>query len=140
MVQQQLNWPFQFLKVCNHFQMLKTILCKLTILHIICCGMWHILQETFGARNNCKAVAFDFQIRKTKIKRQRKEEGVGEPWPPLGPRPTSASRTAHSPLLLTAPGLCPAAQPPTLGRLLLLDRPLDRGRHRTGSPASSTRG
>ena len=92
--------------------MLKTILCKFTILHIIYCGMWHILQETFGARNNCKAVAFDFQIRKTKIKRQRKEEGVGEPWPPLGPRPTSASRTAHSPLLLAALGICPAAQPP----------------------------
>ena len=92
--------------------MLKTILCKFTILHIIYCGMWHILQETFGARNNCKEVAFDFQIRKTKRKRQRKEEGVGEPWPPLGPRPTSASRMAHSPLLLAALGICPAAQPP----------------------------
>ena len=108
MVQQQLNWPFLFLKVCNHFQMLKTILCKFTILHIIYCGMWHILQETFGARNNCKAVAFVSRKEKQK-KRNKKEKAEGrvrkEPPASLGFSPL------HWPAHLT-PGRLPCSTDP----------------------------
>ena len=58
---------------------------------------------------------------------------MGEPWPPLGPRPTSASRTAHSPLLLTALGLSPqwqasAEQPNPHPRSSSTARPTARSR------------
>ena len=88
--------------------------------------MWHILQETFGARNNCKAVAFVSRKEKQK-KRTKKEKAEGrvrkEPPASLGFSPL------HWPAHLTP------------GRLPFLTDPVATGARspRTASP-STTRG